>query len=797
MNELQNSDEDNMRVAFSLHGKPDLRLVAKSQPLQSLIRELVERHNIEGSGDDYCLVFETGSNNRDYCIVTEKNRAEMNAKYGNVIILSDSPGKSASRILRALVAGGNVEELSQAIADLELMAGDSTFALEFFSRKGMDSVMQLLVVSCLSTEDTVSLLHSVVLLMEHEIVSMDELVVDAEFIGQLARFINAPLTDPPILLHCLHILVMAVLGTTGSSSAQTDSGIVGGTSGAIVASVTKPSSAAYKIDRLERQLALSNLVTLLAKNNSEIQLASLKLINALLRSVGVERRTDMVRMLSEKPSRTIIKDHLLLLADGVGMPGEEKWSELNYELYLLQYYILQRQVYDRMITPIRPDDTLALQKIKDMRTTAFDMANEADAAGPTSAAVAALVVAGNLVKHSSTPHTRYAQDYKKLGFTSEKDPSMDFKQVPPGVLALDCMDYFAKHHPDQFTRLVLENSCRSDGHACPFAAASVELVKLLGQILGVGRPPLTPSQGSRFYEMFFKCEYPFEEFYTHCIVILNKTWREMRATREDFRKVLDVVREQIENALQCRITCGPKTFEEFKNKVRSYTDISKKWQKDANTDDPWRESEPVKVLKEHLTHEIVELIQQQRYNFMVEGTKFHRLKKNGEVMKGQYRYIKLHTNHKTIYVGDWSSDKTVPTIEDLEPKVQVLDIKDIVVGSTCPFLKEFGPKVVPELQKTAFSVLSESSSGGCTTVSLDCVAPDEQTFNYWTDGLATLLGRPMISADFVREREILLGMAVKLRLLELEGLTLPQTAPEVPPPPPNLNFSSASTSAAS
>ena len=30
-------------------------------------------------------------------------------------------------------------------------------------------------------------------------------------------------------------------------------------------------------------------------------------------------------------------------------------------------------------------------------------------------------------------------------------------------------------------------------------------------------------------------------------------------------------------------------------KVKSYTDISKKWQKDANSQDPWRESEPVKV----------------------------------------------------------------------------------------------------------------------------------------------------------------------------------------------------------
>ena len=41
------------------------------------------------------------------------------------------------------------------------------------------------------------------------------------------------------------------------------------------------------------------------------------------------------------------------------------------------------------------------------------------------------------------------------------------------------------------------------------------------------------------------------------------------------------------------------------------------------------------------------------------------------MQKGQYRYIKLHTNHKTIYVGDWNNDDSVPTIEELEPRVQV------------------------------------------------------------------------------------------------------------------------------
>jgi engulfment/cell motility protein 1 len=56
----------------------------------------------------------------------------------------------------------------------------------------------------------------------------------------------------------------------------------------------------------------------------------------------------------------------------------------------------------------------------------------------------------------------------------------------------------------------------------------------------------------------------YQEFYTHCIILVNKTWREMRATREDFKKVFDVVREQIENALA---TDRPKTFDQFRSQV--------------------------------------------------------------------------------------------------------------------------------------------------------------------------------------------------------------------------------------
>jgi hypothetical protein len=40
-----------------------------------------------------------------------------------------------------------------------------------------------------------------------------------------------------------------------------------------------------------------------------------------------------------------------------------------------------------------------------------------------------------------------------------------------------------------------------------------------------------------FYPMFFRHDKSFEEFYCICIQTLNKTWREMRASTEDFTKV--------------------------------------------------------------------------------------------------------------------------------------------------------------------------------------------------------------------------------------------------------------------
>lgn len=37
-----------------------------------------------------------------------------------------------------------------------------------------------------------------------------------------------------------------------------------------------------------------------------------------------------------------------------------------------------------------------------------------------------------------------------LGFTDEENPTLDFTNTPPGMLAFDCIVYFAENHKEDY-----------------------------------------------------------------------------------------------------------------------------------------------------------------------------------------------------------------------------------------------------------------------------------------------------------------------------------------------------------
>uniref|UniRef100_A0A8C5IMS5 Engulfment and cell motility 1 n=2 Tax=Neoaves TaxID=3078114 RepID=A0A8C5IMS5_JUNHY len=206
---------------------------------------------------------------------------------------------------------------------------------------------------------------------------------------------------------------------------------------------------------------------------------------------------------------------------------------------------------------------------------------------------------------------------------------------------------------------------------------------------------------------------------------------------------MQVVKEQIMRAL----TTKPSSLDQFKSKLQnlSYTEILKIRQSERMNQEDFQ-SRPILELKEKIQPEILELIKQQRLNRLVEGTCFRKLN---------------------------SRRRQVP----------VADIKAVVTGKDCPHMKEKGAlKQNKEVLELAFSILYDSSG------QLNFIAPDKHEYCVWTDGLNALLGKDMLSDLTRNDLDTLLSMEIKLRLLDLENIQIPDAPPPIPKEPSNYDF---------
>lgn len=431
-------------------------------------------------------------------------------------------------------------------------------------------------------------------------------------------------------------------------------------------------------------------------------------------------------------------------------------TEMAHQLYVLQT-LTMGLLKHRMMTKMNTQDQDAHEKIKELRRIAFDDGTECQS--------------DVTARRQNNAFSNY---YKKLGFKCDINPAQDFIETPPGMLALDCMVYFARNYQQNYTKVVHENSCRADEHECPFGRTSIELVKMLCEILHIGEAPL--EQGQDFHPMFFTHDHPFEEFFCVCIVVLNKTWKDMRATSEDFAKVFSVLREQITRSLKNR----PINLDDFKLKIQSltYSNITTLRQQERTSKEECESTaSAIVTLKEKITPEIMALIRKQRLGYLVEGSRFSKYSR-GVRSKDKFWYARLSPNFKVIHYGE-CDEKTVPTLEELSNKVLVIEIKQLLVGKECPHMRA---------RKSAVNVGFSITFDNMDHATLDFVAPDETTFNYWTDGINALLFQDMVSKQKEEDFETLLSMEIKLRLLDTEGVDISSDPPPIPDDPENYDF---------
>ncbi|VDK34180.1 unnamed protein product [Gongylonema pulchrum] len=239
-------------------------------------------------------------------------------------------------------------------------------------------------------------------------------------------------------------------------------------------------------------------------------------------------------------------------------------------------------------------------------------------------------------------------DEKRAEFLSFREAVV---KTPPGSLALETILSFGTRHADTIAKISLENSMRSDHKPWSFTVVSAHLVQMLIDILHIINEPgilfffffaleqrsLSTveahffTEGERLMVLLFKSDRPFLDLFAVLVRLFHRTWREMHASDEDIKKVLAVVRKQMDVCLLEK----PESIEKLEEllAVHSYPHMKKLWEDERSAKEAEElQSDAVKELREYLrpiaVADIQRVIAGGEGDFPMSGTKS---KKNANV----------------------------------------------------------------------------------------------------------------------------------------------------------------------
>ena len=542
--------------------QPLLLEVAQNLPLTSIIHDMCAQWNVDNP-DRYSFKYadvppSAAGGNPKFGYITEENRGKL--RNGDILRIALTPSIAAKETYNSLRCK-NSEAKSRAIGDLYIASKDRTFAFEFFKLDGFTCLMETVemsqAVSDPDMQQVVQILGAFQELMEHGIVSWDSLTDN--FVKKLINFTDKSLRSseyfrPAIVFHTLAILESIILNSSKF------------------------------IQIVAAEISAGTPIPFLTKSSDDVKYNTLAFINSMI-AKAPNRSKVMEELRINKFNNTIL-EHILNHFQG-NCP-----QKIAHELYVYQSHVLNLVEGSTKMRFVAGDP-----KMEDVRTLAVR-------AFPDDYSVS----------KQKTPVSEL--HWKQLGFL-KGDPQDDFNECPPGVLALDCMVYFAKNKTDFFTRLLFNYT----DSQCPFTQTSIALTKVLCQMLRIGEPP--SEIGYDYVPIFVWTENPFKEVFCVVIQLLFKTWREMRASILDLEKVMVVVTKQITTVL---VNGGLSltSFEIFRNKLYdlNYKKITQTEESSQLLDENVLKSKPVQELYERIKPDIVNLVHQERLRHLVEGAAF-------------------------------------------------------------------------------------------------------------------------------------------------------------------------------
>ena len=682
-------------------------------PLKDIIKDVCGRWGVSDP-EKYAFMYVDPPSRQPgkFGYITEENRSEL--ADGDILRVAFAPAHQAKDFYKML-SSNDAQKQKSCFEQLPAFARDSTFAGEFIRMSGMPLLIQIIEkVPSQSEVDVLQLSNMLISfeeLMEHGQVPWTS--VTEPFISKLISLAVKTrahdLIRAPVLARCFSILQSVLINHSEFALL------------------------------ILRNIRVEQVMPFLQNKAEAVQQNTLGLINGMLQSSSNPH--SVYQQLKEMKYGRAIQSEII---DPHSTPLSR---ELSHQLYVYQQLLLN-QYEKTMSEPFSKGVATHDQALLFLQQS---IPEEFSSGRPM-----------------STLNPSNDQVWKQLGFTGQ-NPYSDLAEVPPGVLALEFMVYFARNKRDTFVRLLLTKD-----NPCPFAQASIRLTKMLCQIFKVGESPsdlevsyLPPLVGS---------DAPFEELFCITIQLLYKTWREMRAGEMDFEMVMHVVQKQITTVIQQGHSSN--SFENLRQRFFEYSYrkiVSASEEKSQLVDDSILKAKPVIELREAIMPEIKELIRQQRMRYLVEGDFFPKV---GRHKRGRSFYCRLSPNLKVLHFGDAEEGTSPPSLDALKNKIPVSEMS-LTIGKDCPHVKS--AKGRPEVN-LAFSIFYGNDEH------LDFSPPNDTIFSIWVDGLSLLCNQGMVSKLAEDDLNTLLVMEMKLRLLDVENVAIPQEPPVVPPDPPNYDF---------
>lgn len=826
---------DIVKVAVTVNGKSQLLELDQGLPLDEVCRGLCGDHGVRWRPGRYALAYParpTRANpHASEKYLTEDNRAEL--RHGAELSLTWAPDVFAELIAKRLVRRTDHAEWSWALQRLAELSDDAMFVLVFAEQRGavdlvLDAVSPVDKKSHkLRPTETLWLLRAVLGLVRHGALTGAEAGLSRllRHLGALVRAVQG--VEAAVVEASLRVLAAVSAQHWEASAAQhlavTD----------LVPLLWDTDRPALQTAALELMNALAVREARLGRHSPEAKMQVIKTITSPQVCATIVQSVLAGHVRSNMARQLFLLQRLLLqpLKEALETPAapalvdscpseppprlprrksragsllhSRSWCEGEGEEGGGQRRGHGGRDRRSMEDDYKHLDTLSLPRPVNREPPEATVSS----LSPTAAASTAdlLDFRGSVTSLASmTSMTSLTSDTSHRSLWSVD--TLDDDPPPPAQsrLGAECLEYLATYHPTLSVQAVEEEAALQG----LLSVTAERLVRLLAAELGLceddrGRGPAmsasAPAASSKaappYQPLVFTRDVPFfHELFCRGLNRLARTRREMRAkTPRDQDKVLRVVRRQFREALGAQV----RSWDQLDTWLSElpYAAVAALWEKErvSAEQDTVLGSAAVRQLRAASRAALRQLVRQQRVAALREGAVFQRPRRaaakdkagreKGSKRASQLLWVWLQGD-ATLQYADCVEEADGPRLLGAPLSIAMASVTSVATGRKCAGL--WGSRSRKQGIELALSLLLDPHD--CEAASLDLVAPDVATLEVWADGFNMLLGKEHTSKAVERDLEVLMDMEVRLRLMELDGISLPAEPPPVPPPPPDFDF---------